>query len=420
MTGAPMLVSAAAILMLGAAAAAAPGQAEPPAPAAAASAPLPFTLPQALALAREHNPTILAARLRQPVDLAAVAMAREYPNPEARYERARDTPRDSLGLTQTIEIPDKRSWRIKAAEAAALTGRAEIAQVEAEVAFDVRRAYYALAAAQRRSAAIAELLELARRARDAAEGRLEAGEVSQLDALQAQVILAQAENEATAQAGTTRGAVAELNALLGRDPAEPTIVENEVDAGQPPELQSALQTTESTNAALAILDRQIEEAQARRELARAERWPDPAVEAALTHGAEPEFNWGYRFSLAVPLPLFTRHQAAVRAEEATLSLRRAERAAAVQRARAAVVSALARAQAQHQRYLRFRDEILPKNRQVEEMAQEAYREGETPLTGLLQALQASRDLRAQALDAASEYQSALADLEQAMTLGGKP
>ncbi|HXY39922.1 MAG TPA: TolC family protein [Vicinamibacteria bacterium] len=385
-----------------------------------ASPPPPLTLSQALDAAREHSPTILAARLRQPVDLAAVAIAREYPNPEARYEHAKDTPRDSFGLTQTIEVPDKRSWRIKAAEAAALTGRAEIAQVEAEVAFEVRRAYYALAAAQRRSAAIAELLDLVRRAREAAEARLEAGEVSQLDALQAQVAFAQAENEAAAQAGTTRGAVAELNALLGRDPAEPTIVDDEVDAGQPPELEAALRTTESTNAALAILDRQIEEAQARRELARAERWPDPAVEAALTHGAEPDFTWGYRFSLAVPLPLFTRHQANVQAEEATLALRRAEREAAVQRARAAVVSALARAQAQHQRYLRFRDEILLKNREVEQMAQEAYREGETPLSALLQALQASRDLRAQALDAASEYQSALAELEQAMTLGGKP
>ena len=54
------------------------------------------------------------------------------------------------------------------------------------------------------------------------------------------------------------------------------------------------------------------------------------------------------------------------------------------------------------------------------MAEESYRVGQTPLSALLLTLQAARDLRAQALDAASEYETALADVEQAITLGGKP
>src|SRR5262249_51537659 len=106
--------------------------------------------------------------------------------------------------------------------------------------------------------------------------------------------------------------------------------------------------------------------------------------------------------------------------EATVAGRRAERAALAERVRGAVVAALGRASAQQQRYLRFRDEILPKSHEVEEMAQESYKVGHSPLSALLQALQAARELRGQALAAASEYQSALVELEQALTLGGNP
>ena len=43
-----------------------------------------------LALARA-NTTITAARLRRAVDQAGIDVARERPNPEARYERAKET-----------------------------------------------------------------------------------------------------------------------------------------------------------------------------------------------------------------------------------------------------------------------------------------------------------------------------------------
>ena len=154
------------------------------APAAPAGEP-PLTLSEALAAARAGNPVLRAARLREPVDAAAVDVAAELPNPELRYERAKDAPRDTIGFAQVIELGGRRSRRIDAARAALLTSRAEIALLEAGVAGEVRRAFGDLAAAQRRSRAIAELVELARRTRDAAAARLEAGDVSQLDALQA-------------------------------------------------------------------------------------------------------------------------------------------------------------------------------------------------------------------------------------------
>jgi hypothetical protein len=51
------------------------------------------------------------------------------------------------------------------------------------------------------------------------------------------------------------------------------------------------------------------------------------------------------------------------------------------------------------------------------MAEDSYRSGQTGLTALLQSLQATRDVRRRALDAALEYETARADLEQVLLLG---
>jgi outer membrane protein TolC len=72
------------------------------------------------------------------------------------------------------------------------------------------------------------------------------------------------------------------------------------------------------------------------------------------------------------------------------------------------------AQAQRQLYARYRDEILPQAQQVEQLAQDAYQLGQTGIATLLPALQATRDVRLRSLDAVSQFQNALADLERAI------
>ena len=384
----------------------------PPAAAPSPNSEAPVTLDEALALARS-SPTITAARLRRAVDKAGIDVAREFPNPDARYERAKETPHESLALSQLVEI-GKRSRRIAVAQAVARTGEAELAQTEAEVAAEVYLAFFGLAGVQRRAEVAGELQDLAARARDTARARYEVGDVSRLDVLQVELLFSQAENEATALEGERAGARAQLNVLIGRDLDAPTVASERIDlAALEPAAATAIAL--QSNTALAVLDRQVDEARARAALARAQRIPDPTVEGTVTHLAEPEFTWGYRWAVAVAVPIFTRHNAQVRVEEATLALTLAQREALAQRIRAAVASAAYRAAAARAAYLRYRDEILPKSREVEAMAQESYRAGQTNLVALLQSLQAARELRARALQAVADFEAALAALRQAMT-----
>jgi cobalt-zinc-cadmium efflux system outer membrane protein len=82
--------------------------------------------------------------------------------------------------------------------------------------------------------------------------------------------------------------------------------------------------------------------------------------------------------------------------------------------RGEVYSAAANAEVQRQAYLRYRDEILPRAAEVERMAEDSYRSGQTGLVALLQSLQSVHDLRLQAVQAGTDYQNALADLERAI------
>jgi outer membrane protein TolC len=84
------------------------------------------------------------------------------------------------------------------------------------------------------------------------------------------------------------------------------------------------------------------------------------------------------------------------------------------RLRGEVYAAAANAETQRQALLRYRDEVLPRAAEVEVLAEDSYRSGQTGLTALLQSLQAVHDLRLQAVQAGIDYQTALADLERAM------
>jgi cobalt-zinc-cadmium efflux system outer membrane protein len=408
------------VLMTAAAASAAsPQEPSPPPTASPAEAP-PLTLDEAFALAATNNRTIAAARLRRAIDLAGIEVAKERPNPDLRYEQAKETPTQSLTAIQAIQLGGKRGRRIALAEAVMRTGEAELARIQAEVRAQVRRAYYSLAATQSRLGIAQDIQGIAGRARDVANERHQAGAVPRLEVVQAELSLAQAENEASAVAGERDAARAELNVIIGRDPRAPTQVVVDLAEVSLPAAEAAAAAAMAGNTELAVLDRQMAEAVARAALARAQQIPDPTVEGAVTHNSPPEFVWGWRYALAVSVPLWTRHRAAVRVEEATIAQLKAQREALVQRLEGAVGAALVRANTQQRQYLRYQQEILPRSREVEAMAEESYRAGQTNLVALLQALQVAREARAKAVQAAFDYQVALAELQRAAAVGPPP
>jgi cobalt-zinc-cadmium efflux system outer membrane protein len=373
-----------------------------------------LTLEAAFTRATEANPTLVAARLRRPVDLAGRDVARERLNPEARVEAARETPKYSYTFALPLELGGKRDRRIDASDAAIRTGEAELAVRVLEVRAAVRRAYFDRVAADARLVLQNELRDIASRVRDAAQQRFDAGSSPRLELVQSQLALAQVENDTASARATSVAARTQLNALLGWPLDTPSTVETALDGGSVPPAQAAIARAEAASAELALAERKVEEQRAKIALARAMQVPDVAPEAALTRNSEPEFNTGWRAGVFIGVPLFTRHRAGVRLEEAALAQLETERDATRARIGGEIASTATLAQSQWEQYVRYRDQILPQALEVERMAEDSYRLGQTGIAAFLQALQSTRDVRLRALQAGADFQRALADLERAI------
>ena len=374
----------------------------------------PLTYSAAVQRALSANPTIAAARLRRSIGVASRDVAAERLNPEFRAEFAKETPKDAYTLAFPWETGGKRDRRIAVADAVIATGEAELNATIAGVYADVRRAFFDRYVAESRQQLLIDVQALAQRARDAAQARFDAGDAPRLEVLQADLVLEDAENQAVAVAGAVTAARVSLNALLGYPIDAPTPIDMTFDAGPAVAAEAALARARQANAELLVFDRRIAEQQARVALAHALRQPDLTPEATLTHRAEPEFNYGWRAAVAITLPLLTTHKAGVVVEEATLTQLMSEREAVVARITGEVTAAAAVADAQRQQYARYRDQIVPQALEVERMAEDSYRGGQTGIAAYLQALQSTRDVRLRAIESAATLQNALADLERAI------
>jgi cobalt-zinc-cadmium efflux system outer membrane protein len=373
-----------------------------------------LTLAQAEAQALKTNPSILAARLQRPVDEANVGVAAERPNPDVAFGVTRETPREILTVSVPIELGGKRGRRVDLAHATVAAGDAERDETIAEIQNDVRRAYFQLVAADAKVKLAQDAQTLAQRTRDAAQARFSAGEVPQSDVTQAELGLADAEDDTTDAQGDAKAARADLNSLLGWPAMTPVSATDPLDARPVPTLEEALEQSARVNSELAALDRHIDEQVARVNVAKSMRTPDFTAGGGVGFNAQPDFSAGWNLSFDMTVPLFTTHQSGVTVETATLSRMRAEREARALTIAGDVQAAYAHLEAAQARLQQFQRRSLPLSVQVEQMAQAAYAAGEKGLTDLLQALQQVRDIRAKALDSSLDFQLALADLEHAI------
>jgi outer membrane protein, heavy metal efflux system len=381
---------------------------EPQSPAAA------LTYSAAVTRALNANPRIIAARLRRPINIASRDVAAERLNPEVRFEASKETPKEGYTIAVPLELGGKRARRIAVADAAIKTGEAELNVAIAEVHADVRRAFIARVIAENRLALLTDMQMLAQRARDAAQARFDAGGVPRLEVVQAQLALSDAENQATAARGTVDATRATLNAVLAFPLDAPTPVETSLDIEPGLSVETVVARARQSSAELLAIDRRIDEQRARVALAHALRTPDVTPEATLTRVAQPEFDTGWRAAVAISIPVFTTHQAAVRVEDATLAQLTSEREATATRISGEVTAAATVAESQRQQVVRYRDAIVPQALELERMAEDAYRLGQTGIAAYLQAVQSSRDVRLRSIQAAADLQNAIADLERAV------
>jgi outer membrane protein len=193
------------------------------------------TLQQAIALAYQTNPTLLAQRANQRALDESIVQARAGLRPSidvsanANYSRTwddaigdseSDSGGASVGLSQNLYTGGRLAHGITAAQATILAGRENLRDIEQSVLTSVIQAYADVIRDTEILRVRQENLTVLRRQLDESNARFEVGEITRTDVAQSEARLAQSEADlasAQAQLSVSRAAYA---AVVGQTPTD--------------------------------------------------------------------------------------------------------------------------------------------------------------------------------------------------------
>jgi cobalt-zinc-cadmium efflux system outer membrane protein len=389
-----------------------------------AQQPARLTLQQALELAEKQNLDLAAARRRRDVSLAGVRIARQIPNPTVNFTALRDSPHEGLFFGQPIELGGKRGHRMEVAHQEGRLTEVEISALSRQVRRETRLAYYRLAFARAESDRLAQVLGLARRLKQIAQERFEAGAVPQLEVIQGELEVSRAEAEYKIAAQVEKVALSELNALLNEPSGTPWELA-EALAELPPSYSIAdlVQRANATNATLEHLAQEQKVEQSRRALLKAQRVPNLELELGTDFNSPPDFRVGPRSQIGLTIPLFTRNRGEIAQSLANERVLEGEAEATRRSMAGRVESAFLGLNAQQTRVEIYRQTVLPTARQLERMSEESYRAGKSSLLVVIEAQRNVREAERGYLEGLLGAHNAFAVLEETVGApldGGHP
>ncbi len=285
-------------------------------------------LVDAVAVARDANPMLRAARLRADAMAARVPQVGALPDPEFSFSLI-NRPLTTFGTDEPmtmneVQVSQRLPWPGKlhfAQERARLLASAEAlsaAEAEAQLVARVKAMYYELGYLDRAIAISEQTRGLLRDLFGVSQARYAVGEGLQQDVLQAQVAVARMTEDVTILRQNRVATVARFNALLGRDAAAPLTAVVLPDPADPPvPLDSLLDQAAAQRPALRAAEERIRAAAAGYRAARRELYPDVMV--GLAYGNRPQFDDMGTLMLGFSLPIWAgKRQIPMRREMAAM------------------------------------------------------------------------------------------------------
>lgn len=402
-----------------------------PLAAAGQAAPLGADLASLLDHARRHNPELAAMQHEAQAAAQRVQPAGALPDPVLRVELMNinnygndagfsllpsKVGETKYTLMQQLPYWGKRELRREAAAADARQAEARASATWAEQAMRLRTAfaqYYLVAHNERITG---ELLELVTRLEQVAQARYAGGLAPQQDAIRAQLEQTAMRGDLIAVANEKRQLQARINALLGRAPAAELAQPRELPvlAASALEPQALAARVRENNANVRTEAARLQAAQANRELALRNRYPDFNVGVFPSQVGSRITTWGVMVELNLPL-----QQQARRAQEseaaAMLEAARSRAEAAANQAAADVEEQLSALDAARRSEQLIATRQLPQSELVLQSAVAAYENGKVDFATLLEAQRQARRARLDLLKVQAEQQMRIAEIER--TLG---
>jgi cobalt-zinc-cadmium efflux system outer membrane protein len=366
-----------------------------------------------------------AQRYNVDIARAAVAVAKEFPNPnlnlgdgrDLRFHGSQALPEPaSVGINQTVEYFGKRKWRIRTADQACRAAAATLEDFLRNLKLDAAEAYVTALATQ-------SALEQQRKTTDylnqlvaTQKHRFHAGDISETDLTQARVDELQSQSDLLNAENDAQVAQLALSSFLGRNRGQTTFIllgKLELPS-ETFDLSNLVATALRDRPDLTALRHARDSAQSGVRFAKASRAPDVDVGVNYTYvtGSENDIapaphDSMVALSLSFPLPLWNRNKAEIQtahfaAAQAGKALESAELKAEVQ-----VRQAFTTFHLMQDRARKFQNELLEGADEVLTAKRFSYEHGNSTLDDLLMAQSADNEVH-------QAYNAALADAAKAL------
>jgi len=387
------------------------------------------------------------AAQRYSVDIAkaAIAIAKEFPNPTLNFGGSRDlrfhgeylpdsTGRmvnqtqpeaRGAGIDQTIEYFAKRKCRIRVADHAHRAAAATLEDFLRNLKLDASAAFVEALAAQRTLEQQRQAAGYLNRLVSAQHHRFNAGDIGETDLTQSRVDELQSQNDLLDAQNAAQTAQLALSAFLGRNRGQTTLIPRGKLELEPRAFDLGRLIAQALQARpdLVALRHARDSAGSGVRLAKARRVPDVDVGLNYTYSTESHnfvdptpHDQQLALSFSLPVPLWNRNRAEI--QTAQFTARQAERTleSAELKAEVQVRQAFGTYQLTQERVRKFQGELLKGADDVLAAKRFSYEHGQTTLLDLLEAQHAENQIHQSYHDALADAAKALIELERAAGL----
>ncbi|HEY0946378.1 MAG TPA: TolC family protein [Opitutaceae bacterium] len=390
-----------------------------------------LSLDTVLAAVRERHPALAAGRTAAEAMRARVDAERAWEDPMVAGNFVRNDQRELLShsefeleIAQALPLSGNNRRRARVAEAEAAEARTAVSQTELELVSQARRAFVDLATAQARLGVLRRTEEVLTQLADDLRAKYAAGQRGQSEVFAVEVEQVMLKQEIATLEGRSAALRAQLNTLMSQP----------VDTSLPPLPALALAASDRALAdyvaaarlrhpELSMADASLATAEARIDVARGARRPDPELRLMLKrmNGSSRVVD-GYDTGVAVRVPWFNGRKYRAMEREARTARAAAEeaRAASEQTVLGRVAEQWHLLEAARQNARLAREQTLPLAQQQLAAAQRDFAVGRIPLGELLDAHRNVFRVEAEVYASLGDYHLMLADLDEAAGLVPSP
>jgi cobalt-zinc-cadmium efflux system outer membrane protein len=379
-----------------------------------------LTMGSAVMRAVSYNPAIKAAFVEVEAKHGEQAQAAVRPNPELLLEvenfggtksnKGFEAAEETLSITQTFELGDKRLKRLRAANLESSLAGWDYEAVRLQTALQAAQAFVDVLSAQERISVLKNFVTLAERTHRTVEARISAGKASPIEQDRSSVALARARVLVRTEQVRLEEAKRRLAALWGAELKSFGRAEGRLDRTRLVPSLEALRSYLDNNPSLARWSDGVGHRLAVLDLERSKGIRDIRVGAGVRRLNDEE-STALVATVSVPLQLFDRNAGAIAAAERRVLKAEHEQQSARVQVFGTLIEALGSLKVAATQAAALERDVLPFAEQAFERTQIGFNEGRFDILNVLDAQRSVFEARLERVNAQADYAKARVQIE---------